>query len=54
MKVVNDCAERGIALAKDYATCLTKDSEQRRMLYQVVEASRRKRAGCNKKDVNMD
>ena len=25
MKVVNDCAERGIALAKDYARCLTKD-----------------------------
>ena len=54
MKVVNDCAERGIALAKDYARCLTTDGEQRRMLYQVVEAARRKRSGCNKRDVNLD
>ena len=32
MKVVNDCAERGIALITTYNSCLTKDEEQKQYL----------------------
>ena len=35
--VVNDAAERAIKLATDFDEVLTKNEEQRQLLYQVVE-----------------
>ena len=36
LKVVNDCAERGVSLVQDYTNCLTRDEEQRQFLLQLV------------------
>ena len=36
-----DCAERGVKLATDNSKSLTKDSQERSKIYQVVEAERR-------------
>ena len=52
VKVTNDCAERGIKLATDYAKCLTKDSSMRSKIFQVVEADRRARPDNKKKTMN--
>ena len=41
LRVVNDCAERGVKLIVDYAEILTKDPEQRQFLLQVVEENRK-------------
>ena len=41
VKVTNDIAERGVKLAKDYATLLTKDDAIRAQLLQGVERCRR-------------
>ena len=41
VKVTNDVAERGIKLASDYATILTKDDSIRAQLLQGVERCRR-------------
>ena len=41
LRVVNDCAERGVKLIGDYAQILTKDAEQRQFLLQVVEEDRK-------------
>ena len=41
VKVVNDAAERGVKLAQDYATILTKDDDMRAMILQGVEKNRR-------------
>ena len=41
VKVTNDVAERGVKLAADYATILTKDDEIRDRLLQGVERCRR-------------
>ena len=38
--VTNDSAERGIKLVSDYAMSLTKDSEERQRILQVVELNR--------------
>lgn len=40
MRVVNDVAERGVALIKKYNKCLTKDEEQLQFLLQVVQEHR--------------
>ncbi|KAG7173626.1 hypothetical protein Hamer_G029240 [Homarus americanus] len=37
MKVVNDVAERGVALIQDYIHVITKDEEQRQFLLQVFK-----------------
>ena len=37
VKVVNGTAERGVKLAKDYTTILTKDDKIRAMIMQGVE-----------------
>ena len=37
LKVVNDCAERGVALMTTYNQILTKDESQKQFLLQVVE-----------------
>ena len=42
LKVVNDCAERGVSLVQDYTNCLTRDEEQRQFLLQLVADHRRK------------
>ena len=41
LKVVNDCAERAVKLATDFNEVLTKNDDQRQLLYQVVEHHRK-------------
>ena len=41
LKVTNDCAERGVKLISDYANSLTKNSNDRENLLQVVEKHRK-------------
>jgi len=41
LKVVNDCAERAVRLAADFNEVLTKNADQRQLLYQVVEHHRK-------------
>lgn len=40
--VVNDAAERGVHFMKSYNRVLTNDEEQRQMIFQIVEAYRKK------------
>ena len=40
LRVVNDCAERGVALITQYNDILTKNEEQRQYLLQVVQQYR--------------
>lgn len=42
LKIINDCAERGVALISEYNQLITKDEEQKQFLLQVVEAHRKK------------
>ncbi|XP_044596697.1 uncharacterized protein LOC123273359 [Cotesia glomerata] len=42
LKVVNDLAERGVALIQDFNNCLTRNEEQKQYLLQVVEEHRKK------------
>lgn len=42
LRVVNDCAERAVKLATDFNQALTRDEEQRQLLFQVVEYHRNK------------
>ena len=48
----NDCAERGVKLVTDYSKSLTKDSQERSKIYQVVEAERRAKPDANKNTQN--
>ena len=41
MKVVNDCAERGIALIQTFNTTITKNEEQFQYLLQLVQLHRK-------------
>ena len=52
VKVTNDCAERGVKLATDYSKSLTKDSQERSKIYQVVEADRRAKPDTMKSTMN--
>ena len=52
VKVVNDAAERGVKLAQDYATILTKDDDMRAMILQGVEENRRNFLDFKKKNLN--
>ena len=52
VKVTNDIAERGVKLAKDYATLLTKDDSIRAQLMQGVERCRRMFPEFSKKTLN--
>ena len=52
VKVTNDCAERAVKLATDYSKSLTKDSQERSKIYQVVEAERRAKPDANKNTLN--
>ena len=42
LKVVNDSAERGIALATAFNSTLTKQEEQKQYLFQIVESHRQR------------
>jgi hypothetical protein len=42
LKVVNDCAERAIALATTFNSALTKHDEQKQFLFQTVESHRKR------------
>ena len=53
MKVTNDVAERGVKMASDYATLLTKDDRMRDMILQGVEKSRRSFPDMRKKSLNV-
>ncbi|XP_044577706.1 uncharacterized protein LOC123260590 [Cotesia glomerata] len=48
LKVVNDVAERGVALITEYNQCLTKNEEQFQYLLQVVKEHREKYPNYNK------
>ena len=48
VKVTNDCDERGVKLTTDYSKSLTKDSQERSRIYQVVEAERRTKPDAKK------
>ena len=52
VKVTNDVAERGVKMASDYATMLTKDDTMRKVLMQGVEKSRRNYPDFRKKTLN--
>ena len=52
LKVTNDCAERGVKLASDYSKSLTKDSQEKSKIYQVVEAERRAKPDAKKSTLN--
>lgn len=52
VKVTNDVAERGVKMAADYATILTKDDKIRAMILQGVEMCRKKFPNFHKKTLN--
>ena len=52
VKVVNDTAERGVKMAEDYATILTKDDDMRAMIMQGVEQNRAKYSDFKKATLN--
>ena len=51
IKVVNDLAERGVALIQQYNNCLTRSEEQKQYLLQVIEEHRKKFPSVSKKDI---
>ncbi|KAG0725627.1 hypothetical protein GWK47_038257 [Chionoecetes opilio] len=51
IRVLNDFAERGVALMKDYNLTLTKDEDQTQYILQVVEAHRGRFPDANKSTV---
>lgn len=46
--MVNDVAERGVALIQQFNTTITHDEEQKQYLLQIVESHRKKFKNCNK------
>ena len=52
VKVTNDIAERGVKLARDYATLLTKDDGMRAEIMQGVERCRRMFPDFSKNTLN--
>ena len=53
VKVTNDVAERGVKMASDYATLLTKDDTMRAWILQGVEKSRRTYPDFKKETLNI-
>jgi hypothetical protein len=51
LKVVNDCAERGIALASSFNSSLTKSEEEKQYLLQIVEQHRKEFPDAKKSTV---
>jgi len=52
LKVVNDAAERGVALIQQFNGVLTNQEEQKQFLLQVVEKHRRDFPNTNKSTLN--
>src|SRR6218665_2418004 len=52
LKVVNDSAERGVALIEEYTSIITRKENQKQYFLQVVQDHRRKFSDC-KKDLLM-
>ena len=52
VKVTNDIGERGIRMATDFMQVLTRDSDMRQKVFQVVEWDRRMRPDVNKSTMN--
>lgn len=52
MKVVNDCAERAIALVTKFNSALTKDEQQKQYLLSVVRQHQRDMPSCSKETFN--
>ncbi|KAK0065707.1 hypothetical protein Bpfe_005140 [Biomphalaria pfeifferi] len=52
LKVVNDSAERGIALATNFNKSLTKKEDEKQYLYQVVESHRKQYPDAKKATLN--
>ena len=50
--MINDCAERGVKLATDYSKSLTKDSQERSKIYQVVKAEWISKPDTKKRTMN--
>ena len=50
VKVINECAERGIKLAQDFAQIFTEDCNLRGQIFQVVKKDKRERP-CSSKDL---
>lgn len=48
LRVVNDVAERGVALVEEYHSLLTKSEEQTQFLVQLVQQHRTDFSNCNK------
>ena len=48
LKVVNDAAERGVALIQSFNGILTNQEEQKQYLLQIVEKHRTEYPNCNK------
>ena len=54
LKVTNDTAERGVKLVSDFSKVLTKNSDDRHNLLQVVERDRKVRPNVTKKTLAKD
>ena len=54
LKVTNDTAERGVKLVSDFSKLLTKNSDDRHNLLQVVERDRKVRPNVTKKTLAKD
>ncbi|XP_066596489.1 uncharacterized protein [Prorops nasuta] len=52
LKVVNDIAERAVALIEEYNQCLTKDQQQQEYLLRIVAKYRKDYPDCNKKTLS--
>ena len=50
LKVVNDSAERAVALVSEYNQCLTRNEEQFQYLLQAIKEHRKKYPNCNKEN----
>jgi hypothetical protein len=51
LKVVNDCAERGVALISAFNPILCQDEEQKQYLLQIVEENRHNMPNANKSTI---
>lgn len=51
LKVVNDLAERGVALIEEYNSILTKNEEQKQYLLQIVQDHRQRFPDCKKRSL---
>ena len=48
LRVVNDTAERGVALMQEYNALLSKDEEQTQFALQVIQEHRKRHPDCKK------